>query len=113
MTRPGITTERLLALFLLGIVAFTPPFLGIFNTPRLILGIPILYLYLFGMWALLIALVALTVRHPDDVANLVRRIAARRIDRRDAHPVAALVVKQRPPVVMAGRDTLPQRDRHL
>jgi hypothetical protein len=66
MTRPGITTERLLALFLLGIVAFTPPFLGIFNTPRLILGIPILYLYLFGMWALLIALVALTVRHPDD-----------------------------------------------
>lgn len=66
MTRPGITIERLLALFLLGIVAFTPPFLGIFNTPRLILGIPILYLYLFGVWGLLIALVALTVRGPDD-----------------------------------------------
>jgi len=66
MTRPGITTERLLALFLLGIVVFTPPFLGIFNTPRLIAGIPILYLYLFGVWGLLIALVALTVRGPDD-----------------------------------------------
>jgi hypothetical protein len=66
MTRPGITTERLLALFLFGIVAFTPPFLGIFNTPRLILGIPILYFYLFGVWGLLIALVALTVRGPDD-----------------------------------------------
>lgn len=65
MTRPGITTERLLALFLLGIVAFTPPFLGIFNTPRLILGIPILYLYLFLVWGLLIALVALTVRVSD------------------------------------------------
>jgi hypothetical protein len=62
MTRPGITTERLLALFLLGIVAFTPPFLGIFNTSHLILGIPILYFYLFVAWALLIALVALTVR---------------------------------------------------
>ena len=61
MTRPGITTERLLALFLLGIVAFTPPFIGIFNTPRLILGVPILYLYLFGAWSLLIGLVALTV----------------------------------------------------
>ena len=61
MTRPGITTERLLALFLLGIVAFTPPFLGIFNTPRLIFGIPILYLYLFTAWGLLIGLVALTV----------------------------------------------------
>jgi hypothetical protein len=61
MTRPGIMTERLFALFLLGIIAFTPPFLGIFNTPRLILGIPILYLYLFGTWGLLIGLVALTV----------------------------------------------------
>lgn len=58
MTRPGITTERLLALFLLGIIIFTPPFLGIFNTPRLILGIPMLYLYLFGAWGLLIGLVA-------------------------------------------------------
>jgi hypothetical protein len=66
MTRPGITTERLVALFLLGIVVFTPPFLGIFNTPHLILGIPVLYLYLFAVWGLLIALVALTVRHPDD-----------------------------------------------
>jgi hypothetical protein len=66
MTRPGITTERLLALFLLAIVAFTPPFLGIFNTPRLILGIPLLYLYLFTVWGLLIALVALTVHGSSD-----------------------------------------------
>jgi hypothetical protein len=66
MTRPGITTERLLALFLLAIVAFTPPFLGIFNTPRLILGIPLLYFYLFAMWGLLIALVALTVHGSSD-----------------------------------------------
>jgi hypothetical protein len=66
MTRPGITTERLLALFLLAIVAFTPPFLGIFNTPRLILGIPLLYLYLFTVWGLLIALVALTVHASSD-----------------------------------------------
>ena len=66
MTRPGITTERLLALFLLGIVAFTPPFLGIFNTPRLIFGIPILYLYLFAVWGLLIGLVALIVHRTAD-----------------------------------------------
>ena len=66
MTRPGITTERLVALFLLGIVAFTPPFLGIFNTPRLIFGIPLLYLYLFAVWGLLIGLVALTVHHSAD-----------------------------------------------
>jgi hypothetical protein len=66
MTRPGITTERLVALFLLGIVAFTPPFLGIFNTPRLIFGIPLLYLYLFAVWGLLIGLVALTVHLSAD-----------------------------------------------
>ena len=66
MTRPGITTERLVALFLLGIVAFTPPFLGIFNTPRLIFGIPLLYLYLFAVWGLLIGLVALIVHHTAD-----------------------------------------------
>jgi hypothetical protein len=65
MTRPGITTERLLALFLLGIIAFTPPFLGIFNTPHLILGVPILYLYLFGAWGLLIGLVALIVHRTN------------------------------------------------
>ena len=69
MTRPGITTERLFALFLLAIVAFTPPFLGIFNTPRLILGIPLLYLYLFTVWGLLIALVALTVHGSNDDDN--------------------------------------------
>jgi hypothetical protein len=66
MTRPGITTERLLALFLLGILVFTPPFLGIFNTPRLVAGIPLLYLYLFIVWGMLIAIVALTVRAAED-----------------------------------------------
>jgi hypothetical protein len=70
MTRPGITTERLLALFLLGIIVFTPPFLGIFNKPHLIFGIPILYLYLFAAWGMLIGLVALTVhRTADDDDN--------------------------------------------
>ena len=40
MSRPGLTQERLVALFLLGVLLFTPPFLGIFNTPDRILGLP-------------------------------------------------------------------------
>ena len=40
MSRPGLTHERLVALFLLGVLLFTPPFLGIFNTPDRILGLP-------------------------------------------------------------------------
>jgi hypothetical protein len=65
MSRPGLTHERLVALFLLGVFLFTPPFLGIFNTPDRILGLPGLYLYLFAAWTLLIVLVALAIESSD------------------------------------------------
>ena len=65
MTRPGLTHERLVALFLLGVLLFTPPFLGIFNTPDRILGLPSLYLYLFAAWTLLIVLVTLAIESSD------------------------------------------------
>jgi hypothetical protein len=44
---------------------FTPPFLGIFNTPDRILGLPSLYLYLFAAWTLLIVLVTLAIESSD------------------------------------------------
>ncbi len=65
MSRPGLTQERLVALFLLGVLLFTPPFLGIFNTPDRILGLPSLYLYLFAAWTLLIVLVMLAIESSD------------------------------------------------
>jgi hypothetical protein len=65
MSRPGLTHERLVALFLLGLLLFTPPFLGIFNIPDRILGLPTLYLYLFAAWTLLIVLVALVIESSD------------------------------------------------
>jgi hypothetical protein len=65
MSRPRLTHERLVALFLLGVFLFTPPFLGIFNTPDRILGLPSLYLYLFAAWTLLIVLVALAIESSD------------------------------------------------
>ena len=65
MSRPGLTHERLVALFLLGVLLFTPPFLGIFNTPDRILGLPALYLYLFAAWTLLIVLVTLVIESSD------------------------------------------------
>jgi hypothetical protein len=65
MSRPGLTHERLVALFLLGVFLFTPPFLGIFNTPDRILGLPSLYLYLFVAWTLLIVLVTLAIESSD------------------------------------------------
>jgi hypothetical protein len=65
MSRPGLTHERLVALFLLGVLLFTPPFLGIFNTPDRVLGLPALYLYLFAAWTLLIVLVTLVIESSD------------------------------------------------
>lgn len=66
MTRPGLTHERLFAVFILGIVLFTPPLLGIFNTKSLVLGVPVLALYLFTAWAILIAVVAAIVGASED-----------------------------------------------
>ena len=59
--------NRLLAIFLLGALAFSPPFLAIFAVDDVVFGMPVLFLYLFGAWALLIALVAATLeRSPGE-----------------------------------------------
>jgi hypothetical protein len=66
MPRPGLTQERLVALFLFGVLLFTPPILSIFNVPDRIVGLPSLYLYLFAAWTLLILLVAVVVESSTD-----------------------------------------------
>ena len=48
--------ERLVVLALAGILALNYPLLELFNEPRLVLGIPLLYLYLFLVWGGLIGL---------------------------------------------------------
>ena len=65
MSRPGLTYERLIALFLFGVLLFTPPFLSIFNNPERIFGIPNLYFYLFMAWTLLILLMAVVIESSD------------------------------------------------
>jgi hypothetical protein len=49
---------RLFALFLAGCLAFGYPLLALFNVPATVIGVPVLYAYLFGSWATLIALLA-------------------------------------------------------
>jgi hypothetical protein len=48
--------QRFLALCMLGLVLFNFPVLTVFNVGGSILGIPILYAYIFAAWALVIAL---------------------------------------------------------
>ena len=58
----GRRSERLVALAVLGLLLFDYPILSLFSSDERVLGIPVLYAYLFTTWALLIALMALAVR---------------------------------------------------
>jgi hypothetical protein len=62
MKRTNIRNERLVALFLLGLLLFNYPLLAMFNTPRLVAGVPLLYLYLFVGWLGIIAAGAAILR---------------------------------------------------
>ena len=55
---PEGRSERTVALFLLGAIVTSPPFLAIFALDTSIFGVPLLYAYLFVVWAILIALLA-------------------------------------------------------
>jgi hypothetical protein len=56
---------RLVALALLGLLLFNYPFLALVSDEHRVLGIPVLYAYLFLSWAVLIALLALVVRKSE------------------------------------------------
>jgi len=58
MNSPGRTAERTLALFLFGLLVFNPPLLSIFDRNALVFGMPLLYVYLFFAWGLMIVLIA-------------------------------------------------------
>ncbi len=59
MANRGMMNQRLVAIFLLGCLLFSFPLLALFNGDGAILGIPILYAFLFAAWALLIVLMAI------------------------------------------------------
>lgn len=53
--------QRLIALACLGGLLLNYPLLSLFNSDRTLLGVPLLYAYLFAVWALLIGLLAAVV----------------------------------------------------
>jgi hypothetical protein len=58
--------ERLIAIFCLGAVLFSPLVIGIFDRGAGvgIFGLPLLYFYFFASWALLIVLLAWVIERP-------------------------------------------------
>lgn len=61
MNRHIVTGQRLLVLFLLGCLLLNFPVLSLFSTDGMVWGVPVLYVYLFLAWTLLIALMALVI----------------------------------------------------
>ena len=57
--------HRLVALCMLGTLMFNYPLLALFNVPRAIFGVPVLYAYIFGAWAVLVALMAFVAEADD------------------------------------------------
>lgn len=56
MSRDRLKTGRLVALFLSALLLFNYPLLSLFNHDHLLFGIPLLYLYLFFAWLIVILL---------------------------------------------------------
>jgi len=66
MQRSDVTGPRLAAVFLLGSILLNYPILSIFAPLRHLAGVPLLYLYVFGTWLLLIGLMAFIVEQRRD-----------------------------------------------
>jgi hypothetical protein len=64
MSRSVLKGQRLVAVFLLGLLLFNYPLMALFNRAADVFGIPVLYAYIFGAWALLIALLAIVIERP-------------------------------------------------
>ncbi|HEU4514962.1 MAG TPA: hypothetical protein VFR87_17760 [Nocardioidaceae bacterium] len=56
------TRTRLVVLAVLAFALFNYPLLRVFDQDVIVLGVPLVWLYVFVSWAVLIVLVALTVR---------------------------------------------------
>ena len=57
----GPKGQRLIALFLFGALLLNYPIVSLFAGAAQLFGVPLLYVYVFFVWALLIALMAIVV----------------------------------------------------
>ncbi len=80
---------RLIAIFCLGLVLFSPLVIDIFDRgPGVrLFGVPLLYFYLFASWAVLIALLAWVLERPSAAAGDVSSERPRNSEDRTGAPV--------------------------
>ncbi|HYC45956.1 MAG TPA: hypothetical protein VED01_10800 [Burkholderiales bacterium] len=66
MERSSLKGQRLTALFLLGGLLLNYPLFSLFTGAAHLFGVPLLYVYVFFAWALVIALMAFVVERSAD-----------------------------------------------
>jgi hypothetical protein len=66
LRRAGTTGQRLAAIFTMGCVLLNYPLLSLFSRPEGVAGIPLLYVYVFAVWILLVGLLALVIERTRD-----------------------------------------------
>jgi hypothetical protein len=69
MQRSTLTGQRLVAVFLIGFVLFNYPVLSLFDRAATLFGVPLVFAYLFLVWAMLIALMAWVVEHRGETRS--------------------------------------------
>ncbi|MDZ7579310.1 MAG: hypothetical protein U5R30_01420 [Deltaproteobacteria bacterium] len=62
MTPDLMIARRLFAIFLLGCLLFNYPILSLFNLELFLGGIPLLYVYLFAAWTVMIVMIVFIMR---------------------------------------------------
>ena len=65
MRKSGPAAARLVCIFLVGCLMFSFPLIALFIVAGRVLGVPVLYAYLFSAWLLLIVLVALAMERRE------------------------------------------------
>lgn len=61
MSKQSLRGQRLVALFLVGMVLLNYPLLSLFSVEGTLWGVPILYIYLFVSWLSIIVAMALLI----------------------------------------------------
>ncbi|HMQ55479.1 MAG TPA: hypothetical protein PKE64_23880 [Anaerolineae bacterium] len=56
MNKSTVIRQRLIAIFVIGCLLFNYPLLSLFSTETMLWGFPVLYVYVFVSWLLLIGL---------------------------------------------------------
>lgn len=62
--------DRLICLFLLGMILFNYPILSLLNRPAMVFGIPLLYFYIFFIWAVWIFFVGIITASGTDYRQI-------------------------------------------